>query len=218
VAHFTPVEGRNVIDLTSLVQDWVRTGANLGFALRQATLTPSNTFHSSDSTPESLRPALEVLFTRPAPFVAGPLVTGPVPKLSAACAVPLRYPLRAHAPTGTRFTSSAPEVSVDEATGELSWTPGTKDRGEHSFTVEVSDGNRTAQLGVEVSVQCNGPLTVGPGCSTAGLAPAALLGLALLLGRRRQAARCRSRPGASTGRCCAAKGTGHASCQEGGLS
>ena len=174
--RFTPVPGRNVIDVTYLVQTWIPPRQNFGFALRQATLTSSTTFRSSDSTPVSLRPALEVVY---APQAS--LVETAVPALSASCSVPFRYPLRAHAPTATRFTTTSTDFALDEATGELTWTPMRGDRGAHAFTVEASDGSRTEALEVELDVQCSGPLTVG--CSASGFGPG-LLVLSLWLVRR----------------------------------
>ncbi|MDP1824738.1 MAG: DNRLRE domain-containing protein [Archangium sp.] len=175
--RFTPVAGRNVIDVTFLVQTWIAPRQNFGVALRQAPLTSSTTFRSSDSMPDSLRPALEVIYEPIAP-----LVETSVPALSASCSVPFRYPLRAHAPNATRFTTTSTDVALDEVTGELTWTPTRGDRGSHAFTVEVSDGSRSEPIAVELDVQCSGPLTVG--CSASGFGPG-LLVLGLLLVRRR---------------------------------
>lgn len=187
LARFVPVAGRTSVLLTTQVQQWVRTGQNLGFALVQATLTPSSTFHSSDSMPISQRPVLEVLFTR-----ATPLVSSSVPALSAACGVPFQYPLRALAPAATSFTLAEGGAAVDDA-GDFSWTPTNADRGEHVFTVELSDGRRTASVELTIEVQCGAFMQVGPGCSAAGLEPLMVL---VLLGWRRRATRAPSAPSA----------------------
>jgi hypothetical protein len=118
---------------------------------------------------------LEVTYTPQAP-----LIRSTVPALSASCGVPFRYPLRAHAPAATAFTLAGGPAQVDAATGELTWTPAKSDRGAHSFAVEAGDGSRTENLDVEISVECSSDLKVGFGCSSAGLSPLLLLGLALL--------------------------------------
>lgn len=175
-ATFTPVMGKNEIDLTGVVQGWVSSGQNFGFALTEQTLTRTTTIASSEVADPLRRPSLEVLFTR-----ATPLVERPVPPLFAVCGVPFRYPLGAHAPQATGFSLEGEGPALDEATGELTWTPEPADRGAHAFTVEVSRGPREEALPLELEVSCGRTMQVG--CSAASGAPALLL-LGLLLRRR----------------------------------
>jgi hypothetical protein len=180
---FTPVDGRNTVDLTGLAQAWVAGGANDGVVLLQATLTPSTQFYSSDHLTASLRPALELVVDDPPPVE--PLVASTVPALEASCSVPFRYPLKAHAPAATSFTlTSSDGVALDGATGELTWTPDRSARGLHEWMVTVSDGSRTDQLPVSVDVQCSEPLRVGCTAAPAG-GLAWLAGVVVLLRRRR---------------------------------
>lgn len=179
-ATFTPVEGRVSVELTQLVQSWVADPANnFGLSLSQATMTSSSTFRSSDWGVVSERPALDVVFDQPPP--PAPLITDRPPTLEASCDVPLSYSLRAHAPVG-RFTLGSSAGAIDADSGLFKWTPGRVDRGAHSFAIKVDDGARTAELQLDVNVQCSRGLGVGSGCSSAPV----LVGLLALtwLGRR----------------------------------
>ncbi len=187
VAMFTPVAGRVSVGVTGLAQLWADGGrANYGVMLVQDPGTAASTFRSSDSSTVSLRPALEVLYELP-----GPLVASPAPALDAACQVPFRYPLKAAAPDATGFTlAGAPEgLALDEASGELTWTPSRAQRGEHTLSVTVRDGRRTEVMPVVVTVQCAGPLKVGLDCAAVPGEGLAALALALLALRRRVARR-----------------------------
>jgi hypothetical protein len=185
-ATFTPVAGRNTVDVTGVAESWVAGGTNDGVVLVQATLTPSTEFYSSDHPTASLRPALELLVDDPPPPDA-PLVTSDVPALEASCSVAFRYPLKAHAPDATSFTlSSSDGVALDATTGELTWTPDRAARGVHEWMVTVSDGARTENVPVTVDVQCSEPLRVG--CTAAPVGSLAwVAGLVLALRRRRRA-------------------------------
>ena len=178
VASFTPVSGRTVVDLTAVVQAWALGAPNHGLVFEQDPGGAATTFDSSDSPTASLRPALEVLVE------GSPLLATAPPALTAACGTPLRYSLRAAAPDATAFAIlDAPEgMSLDESTGELSWTPLRTDRGDRSFRAKVSDGARFATFDVALAVECNPPLDVG--CTAAPGGALTLVGL-LLLRRRR---------------------------------
>lgn len=181
VARWTPVDGRNFVDLTALTRAWVAGRPNNGLELLQDTLTPNSTFRSSDSTPATLRPALELLYEVPRP-----LVTDTAPRLEAACGVPLTWPLAALAPRATTWTlaEGAPEGLTLDADGTLSWTAESQARGEHTLSVTASDGTRTETTEVVIEVSCQGPYKVGFGCSTS---PLALLPLVALWWRRQRA-------------------------------
>jgi hypothetical protein len=180
VATFTPREGRNVVDVTTAVREWVERGTNHGLALRQPPLTASSTFHASEHATVSWRPLLEVLYREPQPLVAVALPAAP---LEAACATEFTYPLRAHAPGATRFTATElpAGLTLDETTGELRWRPSRADVGARTFTVSVTDGRQQADLTVAVDVKCNAEYQVG--CSAVPAAQGLGLGL-LLLGAR----------------------------------
>ncbi len=186
VGRFTPVAGRNFVDVTGIVQKWLSGRPNNGVVLIQDTLTSSSTFDSSDVATVSIRPALEVIIAPPPP-APGALVTSEVPALEAACAVDFTYPLKAHAPDARTFTTGgAPDgLTLDEATGVITWTPTPVARGEHAFTVTASDSSRTEELPITLSVECRGPLKVGFGCSAAPPGALALLALLLFARRRR---------------------------------
>lgn len=185
VGRFTPVAGRNFVDVTLIVQKWLSGRPNNGLVLIQDPLTSASTFDSSDVATVSIRPALEVIVA-PAPPEPGALVTSQVPALEAACAVDFTYPLKAHAPDARTFTTGgAPDgLTLDEATGVITWTPTPAARGEHAFTVTASDSSRTEEVPITLSVECRGPLKVGFGCAAAP--PGALALLALLFARRRR--------------------------------
>ncbi|MDP3236789.1 MAG: DNRLRE domain-containing protein [Myxococcales bacterium] len=184
VGQFTPVAGRNFVDVTEMVQKWLSGRPNNGVVMIQDTLTSSSTFDSSDVATVSIRPALEVIIA-PAPPQPGALVTSQVPALEAACGVDFTYPLKAHAPDARTFTTTgAPDgLLLDEVTGVITWNSTPAARGEHSFTVTASDSSRTEDLPITLSVDCRGPLKVGFGCSAS---PGALAVLALLLFARRR--------------------------------
>lgn len=186
VGRFTPVAGRNFVDVTFIVQKWLAGRPNNGVVLIQDTLTGSSTFNSSDVATVSIRPALEVIVA-PAPPAPGALVTSQVPALEAACAVDFTYPLKAHAPDARTFTTGgAPDgLTLDEATGVITWTPTPSARGEHSFTVTASDSSRAEELPITLSVDCRGPLKVGFGCSAVPPGALGLVGLLLFARRRR---------------------------------
>lgn len=183
VTTFTTVAGHVFVGLTALTQAWVDGEVpNYGVMLVQDPGTASSTFSSSEISTVSERPSLDVLYEVP-----GPLVAAPTPALDAACQVPFRFPLKAAAPDATSFTlAGAPGgLTLDASSGDLSWTPVRDQKGEHTLSVTVSDGRRTATLPVVVNVQCAGPLKVGLDCTAVPGSGLTMLALALLALRRR---------------------------------
>ncbi|MBL8917672.1 MAG: DNRLRE domain-containing protein [Myxococcaceae bacterium] len=176
---FTPVLGRNFVDVTIAVEKWFSGEPNNGLVLLQTPGSAAATFNSSEISTQSLRPALEVLYDR-----KQPLAVSPVPTLGASCNALLTYPLRAHAPNATSWSAaSAPEgFAIDPASGELTWRPVSAQRGLHEITAQAETADERLDVPLTIEVRCVEPFRVG--CSAA---PGGVLGaLALMLSRRRR--------------------------------
>ena len=107
--------------------------------------------------------------------------------LQASCSVELRYGLAAHTPAATSYTAaSMPDgLSLNEGTGELTWTPVRAQAGSHELTVKVTDAHgRSSELPVTIDVSCPEPLTVG--CTAVPASTLSPLLLLLLALRRRR--------------------------------
>lgn len=176
---FTPVLGRNFVDVTVAVAKWFSGEPNYGLVLLQAPGSPSATFNSSEISTQSLRPALEVLYDR-----KQPLTVSEVPTLVASCNALLTYPLRAHAPDATSWSAAAaPDgFAIEPASGEVTWKPGSAQRGLHEITVQAATADEQLDVPLKIEVRCVEPFRVG--CSAAPGGLLALVGLILLRRRR----------------------------------
>lgn len=176
---FTPVLGRNFVDVTGAVYKWLEGVPNNGLVLLQTPGSASATFHSSEISTESLRPALEVLYD-----LQQPLTATEVPALAGTCNAILTYPLRAHVPGATSWTPGAvPEgFAIDPASGEVTWRPTSGQRGLHEFSVKAANADETIDVPLSIEVRCVEPFRVGCSAMPGG----ALAALGLLLARRRR--------------------------------
>jgi hypothetical protein len=76
-------------------------------------------------------------------------------------------------------------LSVDAASGTVSWTPTPRAAGTQSVVLRLTDGPSQVEQRFTLEVSCTQEIDLQTGCSC-GSAPVGLGGLVLLLGLRRR--------------------------------